>query len=63
MHDRYSFAQNKVGFFFNESGDCRTEHGLSFSKNYIVFYNGDEMDRLVLEVGRDDISEMRLIQT
>lgn len=40
MTDIYTYDQQKVGFFYNDSNDCKKEMNLDESKRHIVFYNG-----------------------
>ena len=53
MIDRYSKAEQKVGFLFVEDHECRETRGFDIDQNYIVFYNGDDSIPSILKVGKD----------
>ena len=41
MVDRYSFAEQRVQFFYNDSPDCRQKMKLDRDKKYAVMYSGE----------------------
>ena len=40
MTDRFHFDQQRVGFFWNDEPECRTQYGLSEDKKYLMMLNG-----------------------
>lgn len=40
MLDRYSFAEQRVQFFYNDDPECKKEHELDQDKKWIVSFNG-----------------------
>ena len=41
MFDRYSFDEQRVGFYFNSDPQCKKLRDLDPVKDYIVIYNGE----------------------
>ena len=48
--DKYSFDLQRNGFFFNDQPDCRRERDLDPDEPYIIWYNGDQIEPLVVKV-------------
>ena len=61
MVDRYSYDEQRVGFFYNEDKECRRLRDLDVDKNYIVFYNGENSIPFLLEPTNDEVTLPRLI--
>ena len=62
MYDRYSFDEQRVGFFYNEDPECRKLRGLEEHKKYIILFNGENSIPIVLEIDKDEVSLSLLIR-
>ena len=62
MLDRYSFSEQRVGFYVNEDPKCREDFNLPKDGRYIVFLNG-EAEPNVLTVDKDFINLKQLVFT
>lgn len=62
MHDRYSFDQQGVEFFYIEDPECKKKHNMKEDKKYIVLMHGETSIPIKFEIGKDEVNLSRMIK-
>ena len=63
MADRYTYDQQRVGFFFNDDPECIKANDLAEGKSHVVFFNGLNSIPYHLTVDDDEITYEQLMFT
>ena len=59
--DRYTFDEQRVGFFYSSDKECKEKKGLDKDRDFIVYYNGEYSIPYVIEVNDDGLDKNRLL--
>lgn len=57
MSEKFNAYEQLIAFFYNSDSECRKSHGLQEDKEYLAFFNGEDLPPKYLEVPDDGIPE------
>ena len=61
MMDRYTFDEQRVGFFYNSDKECKEKKGLDKDKDFVVYFNGEYAIPYVIEASDEGLNKDRLL--
>ena len=61
MSEKFNAYEQLIAFFYNSDSECRKSHGLQEDKEYLAFFNGEDLPPKYLEVPEDGIPEKNLL--